>query len=246
MRQLKASQGGKPKGRQAGETGRADSEAAPEAQDSRATWKTGTGRRRKRMRKMRGSPQVPFEAEPAESDPGRPGDRAEGKTRKAIRRREPRGITSRSRRIHTAAQAAGESSAIPRGPSVGKPANGPSAPPKGCRAGKPVHGVAGKAGLVKHRRGNSRAWSKRFAGAARSGETRSKPAACRAGETVAGATRSPTHRRSPWTGARSNPRQPSPARFRRTGSGETRGPAQAKPEDAAQRGATRQRRHRQG
>lgn len=51
-----------------------------------------------------------------------------------------------------------------------------------------------------------------------------------------GATRSPSHRRSLWTGARSNPRQPSPARFRRTGSGETRSPAQAKPEDAAQAG----------
>lgn len=73
-------QGGKPKGKQAGETRQADSEAAPEARRSRATWETGTGRRRKRMRKMRGSPQVPFATEPAESDPGRPGDRAEGKT----------------------------------------------------------------------------------------------------------------------------------------------------------------------
>ncbi len=69
-----------------GQPGRRGPKPAPDDGRFRATWKFGR-QAQPAERRMRGNPQAPPKARPAESDPGRPGDRTAGKTgRRPVRR----------------------------------------------------------------------------------------------------------------------------------------------------------------
>ncbi len=111
--------------------------AAPQAADSGRLGNrqggAGSG-----VGKRRGDSQVPSEAvaSGARSGETRRSDRRH--PRKAIRRRKPCRIISRSRKIHTAAQAAGGSSALPKVRGRGNPETHRRHRRKDARAGKPA------------------------------------------------------------------------------------------------------------
>ena|GEM_PF-4167543 len=181
-RQLKPAEVVSQRARQPGQPGRTEPRSSAASRRFRATWKSAR-RRRQRTRKMRGDLQVLSEAvaSGARSGETRRSDRRHN--RKVVRRRKPCRIISRSRKIHTVAQAAGGSSAIPKAPSRGQLRHGASAPPKGCRAGKPAHGIAGKAGPVRQAGQPARPHRRPAGHAAGDGATRSRSAACGAGDT---------------------------------------------------------------
>lgn len=159
---------------------------------------------------MQGDLQVPSEAVAGGARSGEIRRSNRRQNRKVTRRRKPCGIISRSRKIHTVAQAAGGSSAIPKSRNRGNLGHGASAPPKGCRAGKPAHRIAGKAGPERPARGNPHAPHRRPSGRRQAtgqpeaGSTPGGPGIPGAGETR---TPSPTGAARTADPARSTPQR---------------------------------------